>query len=132
MDLDGLKRQAENLLEGHGDEVDKAIAKAEELAKGQISGHDGQIDQVADRLRDFVGDHDKAGGASPPAAKAPGGGPRPAAKAAGRPGHKPAAKPAARPAAKQAGKQAGKPAKRHGGGPGGGPGGAGGRGRQGT
>lgn len=107
MDLDGLRRQAENLLEEHGDEVSKAIGKAEELAKGRISGHDGQIDQVADRLRDYVDDHDKSGKAASPAAKTAGGKPRPAAKAPGKQGGKPggprqaATKQGGRPAAKQ-------------------------------
>ena len=92
MDLDGLRRQAENLLDEHGDEVANAIDKAEELAKGRISGHDGQIDQVADRLRDYVEEHDKSGGAKP-AAKAARGKGRPGAKQpGGRQGGRPAAK----------------------------------------
>lgn len=84
MDLDDLRRQAENLLEDHGDEVAKAIDKAEELAKSKVSGHDSQIDQVADRLRDYVEERDKSG-AAPPAAKTRGKA-RPAAKAPGKHG----------------------------------------------
>jgi DNA-binding protein H-NS len=100
MDLDGLRRQAENLLEEHGDEVTKAIDKAEQLAKGRISGHDSQIDQVADRLRDYVEEQDKSGNAR---AKAAGSGKaHPGAKRAGakqpRPqGGRPAAKQPRRP-----------------------------------
>lgn len=97
MDLDDLRRQAEKLLDDHGDEVTKAIDKAEELAKGRVSGHDSQIDQVADRLRGLVEDHDDKSGGSPPAAKAPGK-PRPAAKT---PGKQSGGKQGGRPAAKQ-------------------------------
>jgi MT0933-like antitoxin protein len=93
MDLDGLRRQAENLLDEHGDEVAKAIDKAEDLAKGRISGHDSQIDQVAGRLRDYVEEHDKSGGAEA-AAKGTRGKARPA-------GRQPGAKRGGHPAAKR-------------------------------
>lgn len=111
MDLDGLRRQAENLLDEHGAEVSKAIDKAEELAKGRISGHDGQIDQVADRLRDYVDDHDKSGKDAPPAAKTAGGKARPAAKAPGKQGGRQAGPRQAAPKRAPA-KQGGRPAAR--------------------
>lgn len=55
VDFDDLKGKAEELLGEHGDKVEDGIDKLADLA-GKKLGHDAQIDQAADKLKDFVED----------------------------------------------------------------------------
>jgi hypothetical protein len=55
VDFDDLKNKAEALLDEHGDQIEDGIEKVAGLA-GKKFGHEGQIDQAADKLKDFVDD----------------------------------------------------------------------------
>lgn len=96
VDFDELKGKAESLLGEHGDQVEEGIDKLADLA-GQKFGHAGQIDQAAEKLKDFV-DEQQHGAAQQ---RGPAG--RPQGKQGGRraggkgPGHRPGPKPGPRP-----------------------------------
>jgi MT0933-like antitoxin protein len=80
-------------LSEHGDQVEDGIDKIADLA-GKKFGHDGQIDQAADKLKDFVADQQR-----PRGNRAPQPGPkqqRPRPKQAPHPGP-PQQRPRARP-----------------------------------
>jgi hypothetical protein len=54
MDFTSLKEKAMQLLGKHPDQVDHAIDKASEIAKGKIAGHDEQIDTLAQQVKDHT------------------------------------------------------------------------------
>lgn len=59
--LDKIKE----LLGKNPDQVNKVIDKAGDAAKGKFAGHDGQIDQVVNKVKDVTG------GSTPPAPGTP-------------------------------------------------------------
>jgi MT0933-like antitoxin protein len=100
VDFDDLKGKAESLLGEHGDQVEEGIDKLADLA-GQKLGHAGQIDQAADKLKDFVDKQEDgaqqrrpgpgAGAARQGAGQRQGGGPRPGGRPHGKQGGGPRA-----------------------------------------
>lgn len=86
VDFDDLRSKAEELLGEHGDKVDDGIDKLADLAGAKL-GHEAQIDQAADKLKDFVDDqqarqHPRQGGRPRPKQ---GAGPKPKSGAARKP-----------------------------------------------
>ncbi|WP_214367301.1 Rv0909 family putative TA system antitoxin [Pseudonocardia sp. H11422] len=63
VDFNALRGKAEELLNEHGDKVEGAAEKVGDLVKGKF-GHDEQVDQVVDKLKDLI--PDGPGGAQPP------------------------------------------------------------------
>ncbi|MBE7187329.1 antitoxin [Jatrophihabitans endophyticus] len=55
VDFDNLRRQAENFVEQHEDQIDKGIDKAADMA-GKKFGHQAEIDKAADKLQDLTRD----------------------------------------------------------------------------
>lgn len=86
VDFDDLKGKAESLLGEHGDQVEDGIDKLADLA-GKKFGHTSQIDQAADKLKDYV-EEQEHGGAQQRRGRQ--GGPRPGGK---RPGPRPGPRP---------------------------------------
>jgi uncharacterized protein YjbJ (UPF0337 family) len=87
VDFDDLRGKAEELLGDHGDKVEDGIDKLADLA-GKKVGHQAQIDQAADKVKEFVDDQQarqraKQGGRPRP--RQGGGGPKPKAGAAAKP-----------------------------------------------
>lgn len=58
IDFNKLKSQAEGLLEQHGDKIEDGVEKAGEFVKGKF-GHEQQVDQVVDKIQDFIPDKPK-------------------------------------------------------------------------
>ncbi|NMH90045.1 antitoxin [Pseudonocardia bannensis] len=55
VDFNALRGKAEELLNAHGDKVEDATEKVGDLVKGKF-GHDEQVDQVVDKLKDLIPD----------------------------------------------------------------------------
>ncbi|PZS28852.1 MAG: antitoxin [Pseudonocardiales bacterium] len=58
MDFDGLKDKAEGFVSEHGDQIEKAVDKAEEFAKDKVSGHDEQIEKAAAKIKGLIPDRE--------------------------------------------------------------------------
>jgi antitoxin protein of toxin-antitoxin system len=50
--------QAKNFLDQHDEQVDQALDKGGDAAKGRFAGHDEQIDQGVDKAQEFTGGRD--------------------------------------------------------------------------
>jgi hypothetical protein len=61
--------KAKDLLGQHDDKVDQAIDKGAEAAKGRFQGHDGMIDGIAGKAKDYEWSDQQA--AAPQAGEAP-------------------------------------------------------------
>lgn len=59
VDFDDLKKDAEKFVDEHETQVDEGIDKAAHLA-GEKFGHEKQLDEAAEKLKGFTGEHDKA------------------------------------------------------------------------
>ena len=88
VDFDDLKGKAEELLGEHGDKVEDGIDKIADLA-GKKLGHEAQLDQAADKLKDFVDDQQARQRAKPGGRPRPkqGAGPNQGAGPKPKPGH---------------------------------------------
>lgn len=53
MDFDQLKDKAGDLLNEHGDQIEKGLDKAAEIAKDKL-GHDEQIEAGVDKLKGLI------------------------------------------------------------------------------
>ncbi len=53
MDFEGLRNKAEDLAEEHAEQIDSGLEKAGEFAKNKF-GHEEQIDQAVDKVKDFL------------------------------------------------------------------------------
>lgn len=53
MDFDDLKDKAEDLLQEHGDKIEKGLDKAADIA-GDKFGHEEQIDAGVDKLKGLI------------------------------------------------------------------------------
>jgi hypothetical protein len=89
VDFDDLKGKAEKLLGEHGDKVEDGIDKLADLAGKQL-GHETQIDQAADKLKDFVDNQQARQHATPGGRPGPkqGAKPKPKSGAAAKPGQR--------------------------------------------
>jgi hypothetical protein len=57
IDFENLKKQAEGLLEQHGDKIEEGVEKAGDFAKERF-GHDETVDKVVDKVQDLIpGEH---------------------------------------------------------------------------
>lgn len=54
MDFDSLKDKAEKLASEHGDQIEKGVDKAGDLAKDKVDGHDDQIEQGVDKIKGLI------------------------------------------------------------------------------
>ena len=50
--------QAKNFLDQHDEQVDQALDKGGEAAKGRFAGHEQHIDQGVDKAQEFTGGRD--------------------------------------------------------------------------
>lgn len=66
----GFMDRAKAALDQHDEQVDQALDKVGEAAKGRFAGHDEQIDQAIDKAQEFTGAGDTTAPA-PPAEEAP-------------------------------------------------------------
>ena len=55
VDFNNLRRQAEDFVEQHEDQIDKGIDKAADAA-GKRFGHQAEIDKAANKLEDMTKD----------------------------------------------------------------------------
>jgi hypothetical protein len=53
MGLDDLTSKAEDLIQGHEDQVEDGVEKAGEIAKDKI-GHDDQVDAGVTKIEDVI------------------------------------------------------------------------------
>lgn len=54
MDFDSLRDKAEELVNDHGDQIEKGVDKAGDLAKDKVDGHDDQIEQGVDKIKGLI------------------------------------------------------------------------------
>jgi hypothetical protein len=52
--------QAKDFLDQHDEQVDQALDKGGDAAKGRFAGHDEQIDQGVDRAQEWTGGRDSS------------------------------------------------------------------------
>ncbi len=67
MDFGAMAGKAKDLLGKNDDKVDQAMDKAGEFAKGKFAGHEGQIDGLVQKGKDY----DFSGGGQRPPAEQP-------------------------------------------------------------
>lgn len=60
--------QAKNFLDQHDEQVDQALDKGGDAAKGRFAGHDEQIDGAVDKAQDATGQGDTTEQPAPPPA----------------------------------------------------------------
>jgi hypothetical protein len=53
IDFDNLKNKAEDLLRGHGDQIEEGVEKAGRFAKDRF-GHEETVDKVVDKIQGMI------------------------------------------------------------------------------
>ncbi|MGW5050692.1 Rv0909 family putative TA system antitoxin [Actinokineospora sp. NPDC004072] len=60
IDFNELKKQAEGIIEQHGEKIEAGAEKLGEVVKDKF-GHDEQVDKVVDKIQDMIPDKPRPG-----------------------------------------------------------------------